>query len=166
MNVMSGNGTSSHFTEDYRVGVAGMTALVHLWNADIIEASFYLRLGTALGPGPEGLGERLNDAATTFLACKVDSQVQLLHLNAISYIEIAGLTAEAELREQVGGLRQPARIVMRTGETLAGEFLSIQPPYRSRISDLLNVPGERFILFLSGEKTCWLNRNAIARVSS
>ncbi|HYU35264.1 MAG TPA: hypothetical protein VEW48_24185 [Thermoanaerobaculia bacterium] len=151
-------------TEAYRVNVAGMPARVHLWNGDVVEANFYLRLSGAMGPGMEGLGERLNDTKTMFLACKVDQQVQLLHLNAIAYIYVPGLTDEVEHLESLGAQRQPARITLRTCETLHGEFLSILPPSRSRVSDLLNEPGRRFVLFLHQGGTCWVNRKAIARV--
>lgn len=164
MSSMAAKETFTPSTENYRVSVAGLTARVHLWNGDIVDASFYLRLTGSMSLGMEGLGERLNDPKTMFLACKVDQQVQLLHLNAIAYIYMPGLTDEVEHLESLGAQRQTARITLRTCETLSGEFLSILPPGRSRVSDLLNEPGRRFILFLHQGGTCWVNRKAIARV--
>ncbi len=164
MSSMAANGSITTPTGDYRVSVAGLTAKVHLWNGDIVDASFYLRLTGSMNLGLEGLGERLNDPKTMFLACKVDQQVQLLHLNAIAYIYLPELTEEVENLESIGAERQTARITLRTCETLNGEFLAVQPPGRSRVSDLLNEPGRRFILFLHQGGTCWVNRKAIARV--
>jgi hypothetical protein len=164
MSSFAASGSITPSTEDYRVSVTGLTAKVHLWNGDIVDASFYLRLTGSMSLGMEGLGERLNDPKTMFLACKVDQQVQLLHLNAIAYIYMPGLTEEVEHLESLGAQRQTARLTLRTCETLNGEFLSILPPGRSRISDLLNEPGRRFILFLHQGGTCWVNRKAIARV--
>jgi hypothetical protein len=165
MSSTAANGSITPSTEGYRVSVAtGLTAKLHLWNGDIVDASFYLRPTGSTSTGMEGLGERLNDAKTTFLACKVDQQVQLLHLNAIAYIYMPELTEEVEYLETVGAQRQTARLTLRTCETLSGEFLSILPPGRSRVSDLLNEPGQRFVLFLHQGGTCWVNRKAIARV--
>jgi hypothetical protein len=164
MSAISANRSTSSLTDAYRVGVAGLSAKVHLWNGDVVEASFYLRLAGTANPGKEGLGERLNDPKTMFLACKVDHQVQLLHLNAIAYIYMPELSDEVEHLEGLGAQRQPARLTLRTCETLSGEFLSILPPGRSRISDLLNEPNQRFLLFLYQGGTCWVNRKAIARV--
>jgi hypothetical protein len=167
MNVYPQNGTngsSARSTEHYRVSVSDFSACMVLLNGDCFEASFYLRLSSAYGYGRETLGERLNDSNNLFLACKVDDEVQLLQLASIAYIQVRGSLPEAEYREHVGASRQRATLTLKTGETLAGEFLSILPPSRSRVSDLLNSPEERFLLFFTEGSSLYVNRDAIVRV--
>lgn len=158
------NGSNAVKTEHYRVAVSDFSACMVLLNGDCFETSFYLRLSSAYGYGRETLGERLNEPATRFLACKVDEEVQLVQLSSIAYILVRGTLPEAEYREHVGGSRQRATITLRTGEVMPGEFLSILPPNRSRVSDLLNSPEERFLLFLTEGMSLYVNRDAIVRV--
>lgn len=155
---------SASRTEHYRVAVSDFSAFMLLLNGDCFEASFYLRLSSAYGYGKETLGERLNDPDTRFLACKVQEEVQLVHLSSIDFIQVQGALPEAEYREHVGASRQPATVTLRTGETMRGEFLSILPPNRSRVSDLLNSPDERFLLFFTEGMTLFVNRDSILRV--
>lgn len=158
------NGSHAAKTEHYRVAVSDFSACLVLGNGDCFEASFYLRLSSAFGHGRESLGERLNDPATLFLACKVEEEVQLVHLKSIAYLEVHGSLPEVEYLEHVGAARQPAILTLRTGDTIQGEFLSILPPNRSRVSDLLNAPDERFLLFLTDRLSLYINRDAIVRV--
>lgn len=160
----NGNGAHAPKTEHYRVAVSDFSACLVLLNGDCFEASFYLRLSSAYGHGRETLGERLNDPATLFLACKVDEAVQLVQLSSIAYLEVHGALPEVEYREHVGAIRQPATITLRTGDKIQGEFLSILPPNKSRVSDLLNTPDERFLLFLTDKLSLYVNRDAILRV--
>jgi hypothetical protein len=161
----NGNGYHSPKTEHYRVAVSDFSASLVLLNGDCFEASFYLRLSSALGYGRETLGERLNDPASRFLACKVDDEVQLVQLSSIVYIQAQLAVPEVEYREHLGATRQTATLTLSTGETIRGEFLSILPPNRSRVSDLLNAPDERFLLFLTEGMSLYVNRDAIVRVA-
>lgn len=165
MSLLKGNGAARpQHNEPYRIGVAGLMTNVFLSNGDSFAASFYLRLTGSYGSARESLGERLNDPDTAFLACKVEQQVQLVNLAWISYIQVAGALPEVEYREQVGATRHQARLLLRNGDELLGEFLSLMPSSRARVSDILNSSGERFLLFLVPGATCYVNRDAVERV--
>ncbi|MEA2605057.1 MAG: hypothetical protein QOF89_6049 [Acidobacteriota bacterium] len=151
-------------SESYKLGVAGVSAEVILWSGEAIAASFYLHLASASGSGRETLGERLNDPGTRFLPCKVNDHVELLNLDWISYIRIAGSIPEVAQREQHGASRQQARIAMQSGYLLEGQFLCLLPSARARLSDLLNVSTERFLLFLAPAAALYVNRKSIVRI--
>jgi hypothetical protein len=151
-------------SESYKLGVAGVSAEVILWSGESITASFYLRLASASGVGRETLGERLNDPGTRFIPCKADERVELLNLDWISYIRVAGAIPEVAQREQLGATRQWARIAMQSGYLLEGQFLCVLPSARARLSDLLNVSTERFLLFLAPAAALYINRKSIVRI--
>lgn len=152
-------------TETYKIGVAGITAQVTFWNGKSLSCSFYLRLaGSSSTSNRETLGERLNDPHTRFLACKVDERVELVSLKAISFIRVPGTLPEAEMQEQLGAIRQPARVTLACGYSLNGDFFSIMPSARARLSDLLNLTDERFLLFLAPGGTVYIQRDSIVRV--
>lgn len=166
MVAISKYGPQTAHPEEFRVAVSDFTARIFLENGDTFEASFYLRMSSANATGREALAERLNDPSTLFLACKAGDEVQLFQLKAVVYIQVNGQVAEVDYLEQLGASRQAATLTLRGGETLRGEFLSILPPNRSRVSDLLNSPDERFLLFLMPDSCLWVNRDYIVRVSA
>jgi hypothetical protein len=151
--------------ESYKLGVAGIAAEVVLWNGESIPVSFYLRLASAQGTGRETLGERLNDPETRFLACKIEDRIELLNLDWISYVRAPGILPEVGQREELGAARLRARVTVQSGYVLEGEFLSVLPSERSRLSDLLNVASERFLLFLAPAAVLYVNRAAIVRTA-
>ncbi len=153
-----------HLLEDYRQQVAELTVRLVLWDQSSFDATLYLRLASSRGIGWESLGERLNDPGIRFLACQTDGEVELVHLDSIAYVEAPGRLPEIAQREQVGALRQAADVVLRCGQRLTGEFLSIMPPGRLRLSDLLNAFEGRFFLFPEEQVTRYVHRDAIARV--
>jgi hypothetical protein len=146
------------------MGVAGVAAEAVLWNGESMAISFYLRLASALGMGRETLGERLNDAGTRFLPCKTENRVEILNLNWISYIRVAGILPEIAQLEEIGAARQRAKVVLQSGYFLEGEFLCVLPTERSRLSDFLNLGSERFLLFLAPAAVLYINRDSIVRV--
>jgi hypothetical protein len=150
--------------ESYRLGVAGVSAEIILWNGDSIAASFYLRLASMSGSGRETLGERLNDPGTRFIPCKVGDRVELLSLEWISYIRVPGSVPEVARREQLGATRQQARVTLQSGYVLEGQFLCVLPSARARLSDLLNVTSERFLLLLAPAAVLYVNRGSIVRI--
>jgi hypothetical protein len=152
-------------SESYKLGVAGVSAEMILWNGDSIAASFYLRLASMSGSGRETLSERLNDPGTRFIPCKIDDQVELLNLEWISYIRIAGMIPEVAEREQLGATRLGAKILMQSGYLLEGQFLCVLPSARARLSDLLNVSADRFLLFLAPAAVLYVNRDSIVRIT-
>jgi hypothetical protein len=151
--------------ENLQVGVAGITTQVMFLDGKSLTVSFYLRLSGAVSPGRETLGERLNDPGTHFLACKVEERVEILNLSAISMIRVPRALPEIEAQERLGAVRQSARIALACGETLLGDFLCVPPSARARLSDLLNLADQRFLLFLTEEgQGVYLQRDAIVRV--
>lgn len=150
--------------ESYKQSVAGIAAEVILWDGESFMTSFYLRLASAQGTGRETLGERLNDPATRFLPCKIGDQVELMSLNWISYVRVAGTLPEVAQLEEVGAVRQRGRVVVQSGYVLDGEFLYVQPSARARLSDHLNFSVERFLLYLAPAAVLYINRDAIVRV--
>lgn len=147
-----------------RVGVAGIAAEVVLWTGESIATSFYLRLGSAQGTSRETLGERLNDLESSFLPCKIGEAVELLGLDWISFLRVEATLPEVGRLEEIGATRQRARVSVQCGYTLEGEFIYVQPITRARLSDFLNVCGDRFLLFLAPAAVFYLNRKAITRV--
>jgi hypothetical protein len=149
----------------YRVDVVSVLARIAMMNGSGLQASFFLKPGSREGHGPDCLSARLNDRSAQFIAVRCAGEITLVHSDAIAYVWIGGKDPELEFRLRVGATRRAALVQIRTGEELAGEFLSIMPPDRSRLSDLLNEPGERFLLFSSGGSTYFINRNAIQKAS-
>lgn len=150
--------------DSYKIGVAGLATKIILGSGEALSASFYLRLSSMSGPGRETLGERLNDPATRFLPCKVDNQIELVNLDMISHVLVHSPLPEVSFREQLGAIRRRAKVYMQAGLALDGDFLHILPDPRSRLSDLLNLTDERFLLFLTRAAHMYVNRTQIVRV--
>ncbi len=151
-------------TDIYKQGVAGVAAEIILWSAEALAASFYLRLSSASGMGRETLGERLNDPGTRFIPCKVGDRIELLNLDWISFIRVEGQVPEIAQREELGAIRQSAKIAVQSGYLLEGELLYVLPHARARLSDLLNFSTDRFLLFLAPAAVLYVNRESIVRV--
>jgi hypothetical protein len=150
--------------ESYKLAVAGISAEVVFWSGKSMLTSFYLRLASSQGMRRETLGERLNDPETRFLACKTGDRTELLNPDWLSHLRVFGPLAEVGQQEEVGAKRQPAWLTLQSGCVLRGEFLSVQSVERSRLSDLLNASGDRFLLFLMPAAAMYVNRSAIVRV--
>jgi len=149
----------------FRVDVVEVVAWIALMDGSAVQVSFFLKPGSREGHGPDCLSARLNDTTVQFIVVRCAGEITLMNADAIAYIGIAGEDPELEFRLGVGAARRAARVRLRSGEELAGDFLSIMPPDRSRLSDLLNERGERFLLLTSGGCTYFINRNAIQQVS-
>jgi hypothetical protein len=152
-------------SETYRVDVAEVPAVLALVNGLVLQASFFLHSSSRNGYGPECLSARLNDPSVEFISLRCDSKITLMRIDAIAYVRIAGQAPDRNFREGVAAPRRAAEVRLSSGEELAGDFLSMAPPNRSRLSDLLNEPGQRFLLLASGDHTYYLNRNAVQQVS-
>jgi hypothetical protein len=136
-----------------------------MWNGEPLEATFYLRPGDGSGDKVwESLRERLNDLQARFLACRIGGHLELLNVDAVACVEVEGTLPEVDQEVTVGALRLPAMVSLRSGQSFAGEFLAILPPERSRLSDLLSSPRERFLLFVDPFKARYIQREAIDRV--
>jgi hypothetical protein len=159
------NGHAYPGSEAYRVDVAEVSAMLALVNGLVLQASFFLHSSSRTGYGPESLSARLNDETVEFISLRCDGKITLMRIDAIAYVRIAGLAPDRNFREGVAAPRRAAEVRLFSGEELAGEFLSMMPPNRSRLSDLLNEPGQRFLLLASGDNSYYINRAAVQQVS-
>jgi len=151
-------------SEACRVEVAEVSARLALVNGAILPASFFL--GPIAGDGIEsdGLSARLNNERTRFVVIRCEAGITLVCVDAIAYVCIQGRTQETEFLHGVGASHRAAQVRLCTGEELRGDFVSLAPPERSRLPDLLNEPGQRFMLFTSGGATYLIHRNAVQQV--
>lgn len=129
------------------------------------DAEIFLHADSDRHPGPETLGDRLNDPEGRFMPCRIDGEIQLLHLDRAAWVEQDDLVPEARELEDMAAGRTPVELILATGETLRGDFLYLLPEERSRPSDALNRSTTPFILLLTPDETTrWVHRAAIARV--
>jgi hypothetical protein len=162
---VSENGHAHPGSETYRVDVAEVAAKLALVNGLVLQASFFLHASSRNGNGPESLAARLNDQSVEFISLRCAGKITLMRIDAIAYVRIAGQAPERNFRDGVAAPRRAAEVRLFSGEELAGEFLSLLPPNRSRLSDLLNEPGQRFLLLASGDNSYYVNRTAVQQVS-
>lgn len=123
-------------------------------------------------PGPsgerEGLGARLNEPGAPFLPFSpagAGRRLQLVHRNAVAYVEHPGELPEIARLRALGAVAHAVEVDLTTGELLQGELLAIAPPDRRRLSDVLN-QGETFLSLVDAGRTLYLHRDAVARVRS
>jgi hypothetical protein len=159
------DGDDAIATEVCRVEVAEVHTRVGLMNGTGAQASFFLRPTRRGEAENESLLDRLNDQATEFIVVRSEGKITLMHVDAIAYVWINRKAPELTFRELIGASRRAAEVRMCTGETLVGHFVSLSPPNRSRLSDLLNEPRQRFLLFASNGPTYYVNARAIQQVS-
>jgi hypothetical protein len=159
-------GTSVGVISDvYRIDVKELSVRLALLDGTSVQAVFFLQLSSESGYGNEGLSARLNDETAQFLVMRCAAGTTFVSADSIAYVAIPGKTREIAFLERVGASRRAAAVQMRTGEELVGDFLSLAPPNRSRLSDVLNEPGQRFLVFEGGGCTYHIHRNAIQQVS-
>jgi hypothetical protein len=129
----------------------------------VAQASLFLHAVADRSSRPETIGSRLNDLAVSFLPVRRDERIELVHLAWVAYVAVAGRPLDVAAREEVGARRAAVELDLVGGETLKGELLYELPAGNSRVSDLLNSAGERFLLLLSESETLFVNRAAIVR---
>lgn len=113
---------------------------------------------------PESIGDRLNSPDTWFLPCEIEGESHLVRLSSIGYVEMSEAPPEIEVMEAVGALRAPVKLRLKSGDTLEGELLYEAERGEERVSDMLNRHRERFLLLLGGDKTYFVQCEAIDRV--
>jgi hypothetical protein len=114
----------------------------------------------------EGLGARLNEPGAPFLPFSPAGpgrRLELVHRNAVAYVEHPGELPEIARLRALGAAAHPVEVELTTGELLHGELLAIAPPDRRRLSDLLN-QGETFLPLVDAGRTFYVHRDAVARV--
>jgi hypothetical protein len=129
----------------------------------VAEGTLFLHAVAERSSRPETVGARLNDLAVSFLPVRRDGSIELVHLAWVAYVAVAGRPLDVANREEVGARRAEVELDLVGGETLKGDLLYELPAGHSRVSDLLNSPGERFLLLLAGAETLFVNRAAILR---
>lgn len=150
---------------DYSVEVSRRPARIVDRSGSAVDAVFFLH-GSAVHPeGHETLAERLNDSGVRFLPCEIeDGIVELVRLDWIAYVEIAGLPHELPDLDEMGAYRAPVGLDLVSGESFDGELVYLAPPSAARVSDLLNRDDPRFLTLLRRGRTLYVNRDAIFRV--
>lgn len=128
------------------------------------ELIFFLHTGSPHHFATETVFERLNDPETRFLPCEFEHHTELVRLSSLSYVEMHGRAPELERLEEIGAVRKRVELELDCGDTLAGELIYEAPLNADRVSDLLNSRAPRFLLLVSGERTLFIRRDAIARV--
>lgn len=111
----------------------------------------------------ETISRRLNDVEATFLPVRVNGGIDLVHLAWVAYVAADGRSGDVGRLEEVGARRAPVTLELAHGETVTGELLYAAPADQSRVSDLLNSGGERFLLLLAPDSTLYVHRAAIRR---
>ena len=128
------------------------------------ELAFFLHTVSPHLFATETVFERLNDPDCRFLPCEIGGRTELIRLSSLSYVEVHGLAPEIERLEEIGAVRTRVELELDCGDSLAGELVYEAPPNADRVSDLLNRRATRFLLLVSGERTLFVRRDAIARV--
>lgn len=130
---------------------------------EVSSGAIFLHTIGELGVRPEPLVERLNDTAARFVPIRRDGGVELLHLAWVAYVAALGRAPEVAAREAIGAQHASVELELASGEQLTGELVYLRPAGSSRVSDLLNGAGERFLMLVTQEETLFVNRDAIVR---
>lgn len=128
------------------------------------ELTFFLHNVSPHHFATETVFERLNDPETRFLPCEFEKHTELVRLSSLSYVEMHGQAPEIKRLEETGAVRRKVELELDCGDSLAGELIYEAPQTADRVSDLLNSRAPRFLLLVSGERTLFIRRDAIARV--
>lgn len=149
------------FQVSHRIEVTKLRVKVAPIHSEPVTVDFFLR---PVGARSETLGERLNEPGVAFVPVSVRGHAELLQLADIAYAETSDRLPELAELEALGARRRTVLIRLVSGEMLSGELIYVAPPERSRILDLLNADGARFLLMVEGARTRYVQRAAIARV--
>lgn len=127
-------------------------------------AEVFVHEASDLHPGAETLLDRLNHPQERFLPCRVGDREELVHLDQLAMIEQDTEPPELAALDELNALREETEMELVTGQTLRGELVYLAPSQRSRISDLLNHPTDRFLLTHTGGVYRYVHRGAVVRV--
>ena len=112
----------------------------------------------------ETLSAKLSDQRLRFLPVGDGHRVRLVRSRWIAYLEVAGAPGEIAELEAVGARREPVEMELVTGETLRGDLIFLPPSGNNGVFDLLNAPGDRFLILVDAERTRYVQREALTRV--
>jgi len=126
-------------------------------------AEVFLHRASDLHPGAETLLDRLNHPSERFLPCRVGGREELIHLAHVAMIELEGEAPEIARLNELNARHVPVELDLVTGQTLRGEVVYLAPSQRSRVSDLLNHPTDKFLLMTTGEISRYVHRDSVVR---
>lgn len=126
-------------------------------------AEVFLHAARPHDPGVETIGDRLNNSEEKFLPCQTETEVCLIRIGAIAYLECIDPGPELTRIDEVGGARVRVQVDLTTGDRLEGHILC-ELPEGYRLSDFLNTDGNRFVLLSEGQRTLFVNKSAIDRL--
>jgi hypothetical protein len=148
----------------YAVEVQPVPVRLHTVDGGTVEAEVFLHTVGESGR-PETLGDRLNDPHLRFLPCRIAGRVELVHLDRLAYVEALAPLPELQELEEVGAARQPVEVDLAHGPALQGTLVYSRPAGSQRVSDLLNLGEERFLLLVvDAEKSLYVRRDELLRV--
>ena len=114
----------------------------------------------------ETLGERLNAEGLRFLPVASGEKVELLQLDYIADVQLEGIAPEVSRLDDIGASRKAVTVHLSTGDMLRGDLVYVMPKERPRVSDVLNSPGNQFLLLVEADRSHYLNRKAVVRVEA
>jgi hypothetical protein len=159
------SGTAAAFPESYKIAVTEVPARLALVSGAKMPASFFLASAGEDTEEHEGLLAHLNNERKQFIAIRGEAGISLVCADAIAYVCVGEPAPEVDLCDVVGAPHHAAQVRLCTGEELRGDFVCLTPSERARLSDLINEPGQRFLLFTRGTSTYLIHRNAVQQVS-
>lgn len=125
----------------------------------------FLQAAAYQADGLETIGGKLGAEGAHFMAFGDGTRVEQVGLHWIAYVEVAGLPGEVTTLEEIGACRAAVALELVTGETLRGDLLYLLPPGSSNVADLLNDPAARFLVLVDGDRTRYVQRRALTRVT-
>lgn len=149
--------------QGYKLEVEQVPVRLVLFSGESLEVELFLHHVSLRGRSRQTLAERLNESATKVLAARVGDGTDLFQLRWISYLETPGKAPEVLEYEELGACRHRVDLGLVSGETLHGELLFFLPEGFRRVSDLLNTPEQRFLLFYGDGHTRYIQRGAVVR---
>lgn len=155
---------SGHEHAELRLEVAREPVRVVTRGGAKFLAEVFVHQASDLHPGAETLLDRLNHPHERFLPCRVGGRDELLHLDQMAMIEQDNAPPELSALDELNAYHEEMEMELVTGQILRGELVYLAPSERSRISDLLNHPTDRFLLTVTGAVYRYVHRGAIVRV--
>ncbi len=147
--------------EDHRISVETRNVDILLSHGSQISGDMFLQLYGTNSYGPQTVEEILN-GENTFIPLRHNGKVQLLNINHIA-------TLSCDAAGELNDLQRLGESYTVSVETVAATYEGLQvfvnlPTGHQRIKDFLNQP-KSFLLFINGEKSLYINRDMIVRVS-
>jgi hypothetical protein len=148
----------------YAIDVSRIPIRLRTLRGEDIDAAVFVHPVGHADFRPESVGDRLNDPDTRFLPCNIDGDSQLVRLSSISYVLMTEPVPEVEALEAVGATRCHAELWLKSEDRLQGDLLYEAERGEERVSDMLNRARSPFLVLIDGQKTYFVQCDAIDRV--